>query len=310
MVCSKLFHIKDNMVEMTNKNRSIACLKSLMMLTCVIGLSGVATASVIDRPFFRSNATVVVFGANDFNDNGGTAPIVFDFLHLENGASGTAATDLIDLDGRPINFNGGLFNAIFSEDAGGNEFQINDAVSGGEFNSTGPNQILNATDSYNAFTLDEGTDVDLLNEGNRSSRFFVASNTAFDLYAHADNLETTGAFDVLDLSNIRFRLRYQVTGGTGTNRWGDRAQDPAVGGAGIILPQTTAIRLDAISSGPTQVFDGGRRTAAEPGALIEQSVGFQARYNLLGSSITSTNYDFSLGAGSIAADVTYTVYVP
>ncbi|MEP6341686.1 MAG: hypothetical protein ABJ275_00055 [Maricaulaceae bacterium] len=301
--------MKDNMVEMANKS-VVASLKSLVVSACALSLSCVAAASVLDRPFFRANATVVVIGAGDFNDNGGVAPVVFDFLHLENGVSGTAATDLIGLDGRPVNLNSGLFNPIFSEDAGGNEFQINDAVSGGEFNSTGPNQILNATDSYNAFVLDEDTDVGLENLGTRASRFFVASNSAFDIYAHANNLETTGTFDALDLSNIRFRLRYQVTGGGATNRWGERAQDPAIGGAGIIFPQTTAIRLDAISSGPTQVFDGGRRTAAEPGSLLEQAVGFQARYNLLGDDNTATNYDLSLGSGSIAADVTYTVYVP
>ena len=304
----------DSMVGINFDKISFGHLKSAVRVsyasTLLGALSVVASASVIDRPFFRSNATVVVFGASDFSNTGGTAPVVYDFLQLEDGVSGTEANDLIAADGRPINFNDGLFNAIFNEDAGGTEFQINDAVSGGEFNTTGPNQILNATDSYNAFTLDEDTDIDLLDNGSRSSRFFVASNTAFDLYAHADNLETAGTFDTLDLSNIRFRLRVQTTGGNGTNRWGERAQDPSVGGTGIVLPQTNAIRLDAISEGPTQVFDGGRRTAAEPGSLFEQAVSFQARYNLLGSDINANNYDFSLGAGSIAADVTYTVYVP
>lgn len=298
------------MVRMFNIEKPWAKIKKLTLLVGATALSGVATASVIDRPFFNAQATVVVFGASGFNEEGGVAPVVFDFLTLEAGVSGQAAPDLIELDGRPINFNSGAFNAIFSEEAGGNEFQINDAVSGGEFNSTGPNQILNATDSYNAFTLDDVTDVDLLNGGARASRFFIASNSAFDIYAHADNLDTAGTFDALDLSNIRFRLRYQVVGGGGAARWGVRAQDPAVGGTGIVLPQTRNIRLDAISSGPTKVFDGGRKTAAEPGSILQQSVGFQALYNLIGSGINANNYDFSLGSGSIAADVTYTVYVP
>lgn len=282
-----------------------------ILASCAI-LSGAiaAHASVNDRPFFRNFATVIVFGANDFNDNGGIAPVVIDFLSLEDGVSGQAAPDLITADGRPVNTGGGIFNAIFSEESGGIEYQINDPVSGGQFNSSLPNQILDPNDSYNAFTLDDETDIDLLDNGQRASRFFVASNVAFDIYAHADNLTTTGAFDDLDLSSIRYRLRYQVTGGNGVARWGERAQDPGVGGAGIIFPQTTAIRLDAIASGPTQVFDGGQRTAAGPGGIIEQSVSFQSRYNLLGSDINATNYDFSLGAGSIAADVTYTVYVP
>lgn len=289
--------------------------KKTGLLLGFCALTGITSASVLDRPFFRSNATVVVFGADGFNEEGGTAPIVFDFLSLDDGVSGQAAPDLIGLDGRPINFNSGTFNAIFSESAGGTEFQVNDAVSGGEFNTTGPNQILNATDSYNAFTLDEDTDIDLLNGGNRASRFFIASNAAFDLYAQADNLDLSGTFSALDLSNIRFRLRYQVTGGGGASRWGERAQDPAIGGDGIVLGQDANLNpslatLNDLSTGPTKVFDGGRRTAAEPGGILEQSVGFQARYNLIGSGINANNYDFSLGSGSIAADVIYTVYVP
>ena len=271
-----------------------------------------ASASVLDRPYFRADATVVMWGATDFNEDGGIAPVVVDFLHLKDGVSGQAGADLITLDGRPINLNSGQFNPIFSEESGGNEFQINDAVSGGEFNTAAPNQILDANDSYNAFELDDDTDVDLLNAGARASRFFVASNAPFDIFAHADNLQSTGAFSVLDFSNIRFRLRVQVTGGgvaAGT-RWGDRAQDPSVGGIGIVLPQDNSIRLDSISSGPTKVFDGGRKTAAAPGTLMEQSIGFQSRYNLLGADINANNYDLSLGAGTIAADVIYTVFVP
>lgn len=304
------------MLKAIQRAMRVGRLRTCITGAVLIGATGVTSASVIDRPFFRSNATVVVFGADGFNEEGGTAPIVFDFLHLDSGVSGQAAPDLIALDGRPINFNSGAFNAIFSEQAGGNEFQINDAVSGGEFNTTGPNQILNATDSYNAFTLDGDTDIDLLNGGARASRFFIASNSAFDIFAHSDNLTTSGTFEDLDLSNIRFRLRFQTTGGGGVNRWGERAQDPSVGGGGIVLGEDQDIAnpvratLDDISAGPTQVFDGGRRTAESPGSLLEQAVGFQARYNLLGSGINANNYDFSLGAGSIAADVIYTVYVP
>lgn len=223
---------------------------------------------------------------------------------------------MIGLDGVTFNFNNGQFNPIFSEEAGGNEFQINDPTFGGEFNTALPNQILTEADSYNAFGLDDDTDIDLLGNGNRVSRFNVASNAAFDIFVHADNLETSGAFDALDLSNIRYRLRYSVTGGgTGSFRWGQSAQDPAVGGDGVILGQDADLNpslatLADISAGPTKVFDGGRKTAASPGSIIAQSISFQSRYNLLGSNINGNNYDFSLGAGTLAADVTYTVYVP
>jgi len=161
------------------KNTTIGrVFKTITAFAAVSACTMAAHAAVNDRPFFRNMATVVVFGASDFNDNGGVAPFVFDFLSLEDGVSGQAAPDLIGVDGYTTNFNGGNFNAIFSEEAGGTEFQINDAVSGGQFNSTGPNQILNETDSYNAFETDEDTDIDLLNAGNRASRFFVASNSA------------------------------------------------------------------------------------------------------------------------------------
>jgi hypothetical protein len=298
------------MVGAIQKSLLTDSLRKIGLWTALLCCAVAAEASVNDRPFFRSTATVVVFGASDFNDNGGVAPVVVDFLSLEAGVSNQAAPDLISLDGRTINFNSQQFNPIFSEAAGGNEYQINNAVSGGEFSSSAPGQILDVSDSYNAFELDEDTDVDLLNGGARASRFFVASNAAFDIYALADNLDTSGAFDALDLSNIRYRLRVQTTGGGGANRWGVRAQDPSVGGDGIILAQTNRIRLDAIAPNPVKVFDGGRRTAAQPGSLIQQAVSFQSRYNLIGSGINANNYDLSLGAGSIAADVTYTVYVP
>ena len=298
-----------------NANR-VGRLKTFMIAAGLVGSVGVASASVLDRPFFSANATVIVFGADGFNEEGGTAPIVFDFLALDFGASGQAAPDLIAFDGRTINFNNQTFNPIFSEQAGGNEFQVNDAVSGGEFNTSAPNQILDASDSYNAFTLDGDTDIDLLNGGARASRFYVASNSAFDIFAQADNLTTSGTFDTLDFSNIRYRIRFQTTGGGGAGRWGVDAQDPSVGGEGIVIGQDQDIAnaplatLADISTGPTKVFDGGRKTAARPGGIISQAVSFQSRYNLIGSGINANNYDFSLGAGTIAADVTYTVYVP
>ena len=268
-----------------------------------------ASASVLDRPFFNANATVVVYGASGFSDEGGISNVVVDFLQLDQGVSGQAALDLIGVDGVSVTVDGTGFIPIFSAAGGGTEFDINDPVSGGEFNSANPNQLLTEEDSYNAFELDEDTNIDLQG-GNRGSRFFVASNAAFDIFAHADSLQTTGAFDALDLSNIRYRFRVQTTDPSGAERWGSRAQDPSIGGIGIILPQDPSIRLDSISSGPTKVFDGGRKTAAVPGALADQAVSFQSRYSLIGSDPNFGNYDFSFGTGSISADVTYTVYVP
>lgn len=288
----------------------------ILSATIALGLCGVsatlANASVLDRPFFRANAVVIVFGASDFSENGGEAPVVFDFHLLDDATSGQAAPDIIGLDGRSINFNTGQYNPISSGEGSGWEFQINGATFGGQFNSSGPHQTLDENDSYNAFGLDDGTDIDLLGNGARASRFFVTSNVAFDIYGEATDLQTSGDFSALDYTNIRYRFGYAVSGGgNGANRWGDNAQDPAPGGNGVTYgagPGTQT--LDGLASGPIKVFDGGRRTARETGSIMTQAVGFRSQYNLLGASINGNTYDFSQGTGTIAADVTYTIYTP
>ena len=284
---------------------------SVLTIGAFASLGQAALASAVDRPFFRANALVIVFGADDFEENGGEAPIVYDFYVLDNLASGVAGNDLIAADGRTINFNTGRYNPIQSGDSSGWEFQINDSTFGGAFNSSGPHQTLDANDSYSAFGLDADTDIDLLGGGQRASRFFVASNVAFDLYGQASNFTATGDFSSMDYSNIRYRLDYNVSGGgTGVNRWGDSAQDPAVGGSGVVLGQNNSFTLDDIAAAPTKVFDGGRRTASSPGSIMQQAVGFRSRYNLIGATINGNNYDFSQGVGSVFADITYTVYTP
>ena len=273
--------------------------------------STVAHATVNDTPYFNAPNMVIVFGASDFEENGGTAPVVMDF-YLLNGASGTQGTDLIAADGVTINYNTGRYNPIYSGEGAAWEMQISGQTFGGNFISSGPHQVLDAGDAYTAFGLDDDTDIDLLGGGGRASRFFVASNAAFDVYAEASDLVATGGFDTLDYSNIRYRLRYNVSGGGGVNRWGQAAQDPAVGGTGITFPQNGAGRwtLDNISTGATKVFDGGRRTARVRGSIMEQAVSFQSRYNLIGAGINGNNYDLSMGTGEIGATVTYTIYTP
>jgi hypothetical protein len=170
---------------------------------------------------------------------------------------------------------------------------------------------LDANDSYTAFGLDGDTDIDLLGGGSRASRFYVASNTAFDIYGEASDFQASGDFAGLDYTNIRYRLRYNVAGGGGANAWGQRAQDPALGGSGVVLGQNgTLWTLDDMASGPVKVFDGGRRTARTEGSIMQQAIGFQSRYNLRGAGITGNNYDFSMGVGSVSAEITYTVYTP
>ena len=271
-----------------------------------------SAASVIDRPFFRANAVVILFGADDFQENGSQGGIVTDFLLLDT-ASGTAATDLIAADGVTINFNTQRFNPIQNGEESGIEFEIVGETFGGAFNSVGPHQTLDALDSYSAFGLDDDTDIELLNNGNRASRFYVASNAAFDIYGEVTDVQSTGDFTSLDLSNIRYRLRVQTTGGGGDFRWGVDAQDPSVGGQGVTIGATGGAfaTLDELDTGaPVKVFDGGRRTAARPGTILSQAVSFQSRYNLTGQGDVISNYDFSQGVGSLSADITYTVFTP
>ena len=272
-----------------------------------VGLVGLnAVAATVDRPFFRANSVVIVIGANDFSENGGVAPVAVDFNVLDNVAPATAAPDIIAGDGVTVNFNTGQYNASSNGSEAGYEFDIQNQTSGGVFTSAGPHQSLDANDSYTAFGLDDTTDLDLVN-GTRVSRFLVASNAAFDIYAQASDIVATGDFSAFDYSNIRYQLRLSVTGGNGVWRWGQSAQSPANGGGGIVGGVT---RLSDLSAGPTKVFDGGRRTARARGTLLQQSVSFQSRYNLRGVGATVNNYDFSMGTGEIAATVTYTVYTP
>ena len=274
-------------------------------------LTAPALSAVADKPFFRAASVVIVFGASDFEENGGEAPIVFDFHVLDGATSGQAAPDLIAADGVTANFNTGRFNPSQNGDGSGWEYQINNETFGGDFTSTGPHQTLDANDSYSAFGLDNTTDVDLLGGGSRASRFFVASNVPFDVFGQASNLIATGDFSTMDYSNIRYRLRYTVTGGGGVNRWGQSAQDPAPSGNGITYGGNgTTFTLAGLVAAPVKVFQGEQRTARTTGSIMNQAVGFQSRYNLTGSTITGNNYDFSQGTGSLGADITYTVYTP
>ena len=274
-------------------------------------LTAPAMSAVVDRPFFRAASVVIVFGASDFEENGGVAPVVYDFYVLDGSTSGQAAPDLIAADGRSINYNTRRYNPIQSGQSSGWEYQINNQTFGGAFSSSAPHQTLDANDSYSAFGLDNTTDIDLLGGGNRASRFYVASNVPFDIFGQASNLTATGDFSTMDYSNIRYRLRYQVSGGGGVNRWGQSAQDPAPGGNGVTYGQNGSLyTLDGLVAAPVKVFQGERRTARVDGSIMDQAVSFQSRYNLRGSTINGNNYDFSQGVGSIGADVTYTVYTP
>ena len=259
-------------------------------------------AGTLDRPFFRAQSIVIVMGGDAFSEDAGTAPFAADF-NLLNSASGTQANDIIAADGVSMNYNSGQFNAVSNGEDSGYEFDILNPVSGGVFTSAGPHQTLDANDSYSEFELDATTDIDIVT-GNRSSQFLVASNAAFDIYAQASDLVASGDFSSYDYSNIRFRFRLTVAV---AGRHGANAQNPSTGGSGII---NGINRLSLMTAAPTKIFDGGRRTAASRGSLLDHAVSFRSRYNLRGANAATNNYDLSMGAGALGATVTYTVYTP
>lgn len=266
-------------------------------------------AASTDRPYFRASALVIVIGATEDEANGGVAPVAVDFALLTPASSGSAAPDLIADDGFVFNANSG-FDAGQDFSGGASRLDINDETSGGNFGNPGGGDIdyLEATDTLTSFGLDAATDVNVRRSRN-VSRFLVVSNAAFDIFSQASNLSTTGDFTTLGYDNIGFRAVINRTGGSGVGAWGSAAQNPAIGGSGI---DTNLNDLGDMSAGPTKLFDGGRRTARNVGTLLEQAVSFNIRYALSNTADASLNndYDFSMGVGTIGADVTYTVYTP
>lgn len=276
-------------------------LKKLILATSIAASAMAATqsaqASIIDHPFFRVLGVVIVWGTDTAT---GTQPIASDFV-LMNSGSGNAGNDIIAADGRAVIT--GTLNGAPAAGADGALMNITNPTSGGVFADNGTSGFLDAADTLTTFGLDATTDVQLDSNGVKHS-FYVASNTAFDIYAQATNFNTTGNFSVpLSLANIDFSLGITTSGNDGL-AFGNHAQDPSTGGTGIV---GTVNDLGDMAAA-TKVFDGGQRTAASNGAIAGQSVRFDATYNLNDGS--GSSYDLSMGTGIVEADVTYTVYVP
>jgi len=280
-----------------------------LSVSCALALYSPAQSQTRDRVFFRANALVVVIGATEDEANSGQAPFVVDFNLLTNAPSGQAAPDLIQADGFVVNSNSG-FDPGHDFSGGASRIDINDELSGGNFSNPGGGDIdfLDATDRLTAFGLDIDTDINTRRARN-VSRFLVASNVPFDIFAESTDLSTSGDFTAFDYSNIGFRAAMNRTGGSGPGRWGTAAQNPAIGGDGI---DTDINDLGDMSSGPVKLFDGGRRTARFRGTLLQQAVSFNIRYALSGleDAGQDNDYDLSLGSGTIGAQVSYTVYTP
>jgi len=265
-----------------------------------------SSASILDRPFIRATSMVIVFGGSDFRENGGVGPVVVDFNLLDNVASGQAGDDLIAADGVTIEY---TFPNTFTPTSDGsartNELlRIENQTFGGVLTNVADFNVLDDNDSLTEFGIGNLTDIDM-STFFRITRFYVASNTAFDIYAQSSALQTSGDFNSLGYQDIRYFLFSQTSSG-GANGFGSAAQNPAVGGLGSI----GAINdLGDMSSGPTKVFDGGRRTARTRGTILEQAVSFIPIYYIQQGD-PGNSYDFSAGIGTIGADITYTVYAP
>jgi hypothetical protein len=249
-------------------------------------------ASIVDHPFFRVLGVVIVWGA----DSAGTAPIASDFV-LMNGGTGTAGTDLIATDVHAVVT--GTLGAVPAVSADGLLMGITNPTSGGVLTEDGSG-FLDAGDSLTAFGLDATTDVEVSSNSVTHS-FYVASNTAFDIKAvTALDAASTGDLAGLGLAGIGYDLAVTVNGTDGGLAFGGSAQDPSAGGG---TGPVTSTNLNAING--NYVFDGGQRTAASSGQIAGQSVRFDATYTLAGGA-----YDLSQGTGLLAADVTYTIFVP
>jgi len=274
-------------------------------------LAGTAYASVIDRPFFQVLGVVVVWGGTDFDDNGGTSPVVSDFVLLTP-ASGSAGADLIA--GDVFSVVTGSLDPISGSSTGVDGAAVIDPItgetSGGAFTDGGTTAgVLDAGDTLAAFGLDANTDIAGGLVASHNSSFYVASNAAFDIFAQTTNVVATGDFNTngLDETNIGFNMGVTVSGDDGL-AFGANAQDPSTGGNGI---EAAIDSLDDLNT-QTKVFDGGQRTAASVGNLAAQSVRFDSVYTLDSDTAAAgvQGYDLSQGVGTLSADVTYTVFVP
>jgi len=286
-------------------------------------MAGTAYASVIDRPFFQVLGVVVVWGA----DSTGTAPVVSDFVLLTP-ASGTEGADLISGDVTAVVT--GSLTPISATGVGGAGSDVSGATGtagGGTYSDDNANGVLDAGDTLASFGIDSATDVDgLAGPATHNSSFYVASNAAFDIYAEATGLGGSGElFDSTTYDDIKLAMNIEVAGNVidgdaASLEFGSAAQDPT-GSATVLDPfsglpvpsnngfDATVLDLGDINGGATKVFQGGQRTAASVGSLSEQSVRFNSVYSL-DSGAGVGGYDLSQGAGTVYADVTYTIFVP
>ena len=162
-------------------------------------------------------------------------------------------------------------------------------------------------------------------------RFFVASNTGFQIKAQATaDTNNSGGFT---LANVAYDLNMTVASNSSFDgassatsfATGASAQDPcssdvAGGTTGPVLGTVTGANcgvvsaVDALDDLATEavVYRANRLTAASPGTIAAQSVRFDTTYTF-DSDTSQTGvqgYDLSDGTFDYGADVVYTIYAP
>jgi len=274
-------------------------LKKLALATGVAAAiaAPISQASIIDNPFFRVLGVVIVWGADAA---GNTNATVSDFVLMTTG-SGNAGADLIAGNVQAV-ITGTLTGVDTIAAGNGTKMSVTDPSSGGTFTDNAPKGFLDSSDALSAFGLKTTTDVDLDSNAVQHS-FYVASNTAFDIKAVAANVAGTGDFNTLTGANIGYSLAVKVSGDDGL-AFGTNAQDPKGTAVGVVAGINNLSDITALTS----VYQGGQKTASARGALASQSVRFDTTYTLQDGS--GNPYDLSMGAGTLEADVTYTIYVP
>jgi len=244
-----------------------------------------ASASIIDRPHFKVLGVVIVWGADDSD---GSTPIATDFV-----IGDASSTDLIAADGRTV-VTGTLTATDDAAAVGAAGFAALD-LNGTEIGDLDGD--LDASDTFAAFDVTGvtlGGDPLVYN-----SSFYVASNVAFEIQAEVTSSTVSGDFALTD---VGFDFTSTASGTDGALTFGGNANDVGASGS-FSIPADLGV-LD--SFGPGTVFASSERTAASAGNIVSQSVRFDAEYTLGAAA----GYDLSQGAGSVEAELAYTIFIP
>ncbi len=281
-------------------SRSCVLRAGLAGTALVLSGSGSALASVTDTPRFKVIGMVIVWAADETNQ----APVVSDLV-IDTGA-GDLDQDLVGGDVHTV-VTGTLDSSYFSaslDEVASRPFRVRSAASGGGSTDSNANGQTDAGDSFSAFTLAANTRIGLDDAASYTS-FYVASNVPFNIDGQA--LRVIGRDDWV-LGKIFWDMQVTPTGDDGL-AFGAAAQLPhsaghtgGIAGVDSLLDMTTR----------QTVFQGNQRTAASRGSIVDQSVRFDVTYKL-GSwpgYDLSHNSHLQDGVYVVAAEVTYTVWVP